>query len=151
MSKHSHGCQCLGFLACTQMLMQLDARRGFMNTIRDSALEVASGRKMPCRTGDLILCQYCTWLFSQTPYQHSYPCQIYVYKNYILKRKGKLSHLYLLFLVLLWGINITLTQGSVIVCLCCCFSGSQPVKNIGDLGPVKIVIQFTGPSLTSVH
>ena len=100
---------------------------------------------------DLILCQYCTWLFSQKPYQHSYSCQLYIYINYILKRKGKLSHLHLLFLVLLWGIHITLTQGSVIVCLCCCFSGSQPVKNIGDLGPVKTGIQFTGPSLTSVH
>ena len=43
------------------------------NTVRESAQEVDSGRKIPCRTGDLNPSQYCAWLFSPTLYPLSSP------------------------------------------------------------------------------
>ena len=52
-----------------------DCTRGCTDTLRESTLEVDSGRKIPCCTRDLNLGQYCTWLFSQRMlYQLSYPC-----------------------------------------------------------------------------
>ena len=50
-SKQWYGCQCLGFLACAQMLMHAIAYGGCTDTVRESALEVDSGRKVPSRTG----------------------------------------------------------------------------------------------------
>ena len=64
------GCQCLGVLMCTQMLMRAITYGGCMDTLRKSALKVDLGRTIPCRTGSVlkpasVLC----WLFSWTLYQ----------------------------------------------------------------------------------
>ena len=75
-SKQWYGCQCLGFLTCAQMLMHATPHRGYTDVIRESALEVDSGRKIVCRTRDLSPCQCCPWLFSQMLYQLSYPCPL---------------------------------------------------------------------------
>ena len=48
------------------------AQSGCLDTISESALKVDSGRKIPCRSGDSNLHQYCIWLFSWTLYQLSY-------------------------------------------------------------------------------
>ena len=72
-TKQLYGCQCLGFLMCTQMLMHAIAHGGCVDTVRESALKVDSGRKIPCHTRDFNLCWYCAWLFSQTLYPLSYP------------------------------------------------------------------------------
>ena len=56
-SKQRYGCQCLGSLTCTQMLTPAIAHRGFTDTVRESALKVDSGRKIPCRTLESNLCQ----------------------------------------------------------------------------------------------
>ena len=53
-----------GFLTHTQMLSH--AHRGCTNTVRESALKVDSGRKIPCCIRDLNPHQHCTWLFSQS-------------------------------------------------------------------------------------
>ena len=71
-SKQWYGCQCLRFLTCAQMLMRAIAHGGGTDTVRETALEVDSGRKIPWRTGDSNPRQYCTWRFSQTLYQLSY-------------------------------------------------------------------------------
>ena len=63
------GCRCLGFVTCAQMLMHAMAHWGCTDTVRESALEVATGRKIPCRTWDSNPRQYCAWLFSRTLYQ----------------------------------------------------------------------------------
>ena len=55
------------------MRTNVDGRGDCMDAIRESALKTDPGRKIPCRTRDLNPCQYCTWLFSQTLYQLSYP------------------------------------------------------------------------------
>ena len=55
------------------MLMRAIALGGCTDTVRDSALEVVSGRKIPCLTGDSNPRQYCAWLFSRKLYQLSYP------------------------------------------------------------------------------
>ena len=54
------------------------AHGGCTDTVRESALEVNSGRKIPCRTWDSNPCQYCqrlfmSKLFSLTLYQLNYP------------------------------------------------------------------------------
>ena len=54
------------------MLMHAIAQGGCTDTVRKSALKVDSGRKIPCRTGDSNLHQYCFCLFSWTFYQVSY-------------------------------------------------------------------------------
>ena len=41
-------CQCLRFLLCSCMLMHVIAHWGCMDTVRESALRVDSGRKMSC-------------------------------------------------------------------------------------------------------
>ena len=66
-------CQCLGSLTCVQMLMQAIAHGGCTDTVRQSALEADCGRKIPFRTGDSNLSQYCSWLFSRTLYQLNQP------------------------------------------------------------------------------
>ena len=58
-SKQWYGCQCLGFLTRTQMLMPVIAHRGCMSTIRESPLETDSGEKVPCCIKDLNPHQYC--------------------------------------------------------------------------------------------
>ena len=50
-SKPWCGCQCLGFLMCTQMLMHATAHGGCMNTVRESALKVDLERKIPYHAG----------------------------------------------------------------------------------------------------
>ena len=52
-SRQRNGCQCLGFLTCVYVLKRVIAHRGFRNTVRQSALEVDFGRKIPCCAGDL--------------------------------------------------------------------------------------------------
>ena len=72
-SRQWRSCHCRGFLTCTQMLMYAIAHGGCADTGRESAPEVDSGRKIPCRTGDSNPRQYCAWHFSRTLYQLSYP------------------------------------------------------------------------------
>ena len=48
-----------GSLMYTQMLMHAIAHRKCTDTVRKSALKVDSGRKIPCCTGELNLCQQC--------------------------------------------------------------------------------------------
>ena len=62
-SKHSYGCQCLGFLTSAQMLMRAITLGGCTDTVRESALEVDSGRQIPSRTGNSNPRQYYTWRF----------------------------------------------------------------------------------------
>ena len=61
-SERAHRCWCMR-----------DWTRGRRDTVRESALNVFSGRKLPCHTGDSNPRQYCAWLFSPTVYQLSYP------------------------------------------------------------------------------
>ena len=49
-SKQWYGCQCLGFLTYAHNLIDAIANGNWMDTVRESALEVDSGRKIPCRT-----------------------------------------------------------------------------------------------------
>ena len=56
----------LGFLTCAQKLLQTIAHGGCTDTVRESALKVDTGKKIPCRPGDLNPRQYYAWLFSRT-------------------------------------------------------------------------------------
>ena len=58
-SKQWYGSQCLEFLMCAQMLMHAIVHEGCTHTVRESALEVDPGRKIPCHTGDLNQSPYC--------------------------------------------------------------------------------------------
>ena len=50
-SKQWYGCQCLGLLTCAQVLMYKQIlMRVCTDTVRESALEAVSGRKIPCHT-----------------------------------------------------------------------------------------------------
>ena len=51
------------------MLMRATAHGGCTDTVRESAPEVGSGRKIPCRTGDSNPSQYCAWPLGPTLYQ----------------------------------------------------------------------------------
>ena len=51
-SKQWCGCPCFGFLTCTRVQMHAMAHWGCTDTVRESALEVDSGRRIPCRTVD---------------------------------------------------------------------------------------------------
>ena len=53
--------------------MHATAHGGCTDAVRESALKVDSGRKVPCRTGDSNPRQYCARLFNQTFHQVSYP------------------------------------------------------------------------------
>ena len=53
-------------------MMHAIAHRGCMDTVRESALKIDSGRKIPYCSWDLNPSQYCAWLFSWTFYQLSY-------------------------------------------------------------------------------
>ena len=55
MAEQWYGCQCLGFLTCSLMLMHAIAHGGCTNAERESALKADSGRLIPCRTGGLII------------------------------------------------------------------------------------------------
>ena len=72
-SKQWYGCQTLEFVSCAQMLLHAIAHGGCTDTVRESALEVDFGRKIPCSTGYSNPRQYCVWLFSRTLYPLSYP------------------------------------------------------------------------------
>ena len=63
-SEQLYDCQCLGLLTCADMLIHAIAQGGCTDTVRQSALEVDSGRKIPCRTGDSNPRQYYAWLFT---------------------------------------------------------------------------------------
>ena len=57
-------CRCLGLLTCAQMSMHAIAHGGCTDTVRESALEVDSGRerekkKIPCLIRDSNPRQYC--------------------------------------------------------------------------------------------
>ena len=60
-----YDCQCSVFLTSAQMLMHATSHEGCTDTVRQSALEVDSGRKIPCLTWDTNVRQYCAWLFSR--------------------------------------------------------------------------------------
>ena len=45
---------------------------GCTDTVRESAPEIDSGEKIPCRTGDSNPRQHCAWLFSLALYQLRY-------------------------------------------------------------------------------
>ena len=66
------------------MLMHTIAHAGCTDTIRESALEVDSGRKIPCHTRDLNSHQYCAWLFSRTLYQLSSSCPFMLFLMMVL-------------------------------------------------------------------
>ena len=72
-SKQCYGCQCLGFLMCSQMLMHAIAHGGCTDTVRVFTGSWRWEKKIPCRTRDWKLRQYCAWLFSRMLYQLSYP------------------------------------------------------------------------------
>ena len=92
-SEQCYGCQCLGFLTCTHMLMHAIAHRGCTDTVRQSALKADTDRKIPCRTGDSNPRQYCTWLFNRTLYQLSYPrYPKYKVKTSLIKSQAKVGH-----------------------------------------------------------
>ena len=63
-----------GIFNVRKMLMHVTAHGGCRDTVRETTPEADSGRKMPCRTGDSNASQYCSWLFSRSFYQMSYPC-----------------------------------------------------------------------------
>ena len=48
-NKQKHGCQCLRFLPCAQVLMNAIVHGGFTDAVGESALTVDSRRKIPCR------------------------------------------------------------------------------------------------------
>ena len=52
------------FLTCAQMLRHVIEHGGCTDTVRELALEVDSGRKIPCHTRDSNPSHYCTLLFS---------------------------------------------------------------------------------------
>ena len=55
-----------------QMLKHVIVHGGCTDTVRESALKVDSGRKVPYRAGNPNPRQYCVWLFSQTLYHLIY-------------------------------------------------------------------------------
>ena len=55
------------------MWMHAIARRGCTDTVRESALEADSGRKIIRHTGELNPRQYCVWIFAPALCQLSYP------------------------------------------------------------------------------
>ena len=61
-----YDCQCLEFVTCAQMSMHAIAHGGCTDTVRESALKVNSGRKIPCRTRDSNPRQYCAGLAFQS-------------------------------------------------------------------------------------
>ena len=72
-SKQWYGCQNLGFVTCTQMLMHAIARSGCTNTVRDSARRVNAGRKVSCHTGDSNPGHCCDWRVNPMFFQLSAP------------------------------------------------------------------------------
>ena len=52
-------CQCLGLLMFAQMLMQVIGHGHCVNTVRQPALQVNSGRKIPCLSSKSDLHQQC--------------------------------------------------------------------------------------------
>ena len=71
-SKQQYGCQCLGFLVCTQMLMHAMAH-GLCGHLKRVCAGSWLKEKSLAAIGDSNLHQYCAWLFSQTLYQLSHP------------------------------------------------------------------------------
>ena len=69
-----YGSHFSGSFNVRKMLMHVAAHGGCTDTVRETTPEVDSGRKIPCRTGDSNPSQYCSWLFSRTFCQLSYPC-----------------------------------------------------------------------------
>ena len=59
-----------GSLTCTQMLMHVIAHEGVQTHERDSSLKVDSGRKIPCRTGESNLPQWCDGLMLEPTELH---------------------------------------------------------------------------------
>ena len=53
--------------------MHVIAHRDCVNTVGESALEVDSGRKIPCHIRELSPHQNCIWLFGPMHYKVSYP------------------------------------------------------------------------------
>ena len=87
-SKQRYGCQYLGFLTCTQMLMPAIAHGGCTDNVRHWKLKVDSGeKKNNCCTRDSNPSQYCACLFSRTLYQLSYPRPCTQWHN--LGRRGR--------------------------------------------------------------
>ena len=65
-----------GFLMRAQTFMYMIVHMGCTDTVRESALELDSGREIPCHSWNSNLCHSCTGLafhyFSQTLHQLSY-------------------------------------------------------------------------------
>ena len=51
-AKMMHGCMCLGFLTCAQMLMHVNTHRGCTNAVRESALKADTGRQKNATKGN---------------------------------------------------------------------------------------------------
>ena len=64
-SRQWYGCQCLGFLTWTRMLMRAIAHGGCTDTVRVCTESWLSGRKNPCRTGNSNPRQYYAWFSDQ--------------------------------------------------------------------------------------
>ena len=86
-SSATHSYQCVQYF-CVQAMVWLpvfgifdmhtdvdvcNCTQGLYGHHSESALEVDSGRKIPCCIEDLSPCEYCAWLFSRTLYQLNYP------------------------------------------------------------------------------
>ena len=63
----------------TQMLMHVISHRDPTDTVKESALQADSERKIPWCTWDSNLHQYCTWFFSRTLYKLSYSTPLLLY------------------------------------------------------------------------
>ena len=61
-----------GSLTCTQMLINAIAHGGVRTHLRESALKVDPGRKIPCHTGESNLRQLSQWATSP-PQKHAHP------------------------------------------------------------------------------
>ena len=86
-------CQCLGLLWCIQVLMYVIAHRACMNTTRESALRVDSGRKISWHTGDLNLHQQQHTRPSAQPTElHSCPILNEMSHSHLPQSKKKLLH-----------------------------------------------------------
>ena len=75
-----------GSLTCAQMLMRAIAHGGVRTHVRESALKVDSGRKIPCRTGESNLRQRRDgpMLYKWATFQHFHPYWLLaIVSNYI--------------------------------------------------------------------
>ena len=81
-SRQRYGCQCLGFLTCSQRWCMLYCTRGLYGHRKRVCTESWLWEKNPLPDGASNPRQHCTWLFSQTLYQLSWPRSTYTLRFY---------------------------------------------------------------------